>query len=276
MTTSGGYVSPVFIMNDDGLICLKGQFAFRLATTSYIVPETIVPNLRLLGPLFDEVELVLFDSAGAENLPSVEAITEMAAIGCDLGYTYNVHLPTDIFLGSADDRDRWHARETILQYYERTLPLNPTSYILHFEKNPETDGSVENLSAWRHFLRSSVAWLLDQGIPREMIAVENIDYPFSWVDLLVEEFDLKVCLDLGHLIVQKANIPAAYNRYGERITMMHLHGSSHRDHQSVSLIDHDQWQEIGQILRDFRGGLSIEVFSLENLRSSLQRMAELI
>ena len=31
---------------------------FRLGTTSYIIPDEIVPNVQFLGPLVDDVELV--------------------------------------------------------------------------------------------------------------------------------------------------------------------------------------------------------------------------
>lgn len=263
-------------MSNHTLINLKGRFPFRLATTSYILHEAIMPNLRLLGPLFDEIELVLFDSCGPDNLPAEADIVEMASLGNELRYSYNIHLPTDVLLGSADDRIRRHACETMLRYYKRTRTLKPTSYILHLERNPEDSRDIEDLVSWRQFLRFSLSWLLDRGMPRQMIAVENIDYPFSWVDILVEEFDLKVCLDLGHLILQGLNLPVAFNRYQERIIMMHLHGVGHRDHQGISLIPDPEWQEISQILRHFDGGLSLEVFSLDNLQTSLMRMEELL
>ena len=262
-------------MIDDALINLKDRFPFRLATTSYILPEAIMPNLRLLGPLFDEVELVLFDSRHPDDLPTTAAITEMAALARELRFTYNVHLPKDIHLGSLDDSERRQACETILRYYEHTRALDPTAYILHLERNPNDGDGPASMSTWRDLLRKSLAWLLDRGLPREITAIENIDYPFSWVDILVDEFKLKICLDLGHLIMQEAHLPLAFNRYQERASMMHLHGIGSRDHQAITLIPHDVWIDVSQILRHFHGGLSLEVFSLRDLRDSLTRMAEL-
>ena len=49
---------------------LKRGFPFRLATTSYIFPAEILPNIRCLGRYFDEVELVLFESGQEDNLPT--------------------------------------------------------------------------------------------------------------------------------------------------------------------------------------------------------------
>lgn len=251
---------------------LKGRFPFRLATTSYILPDAIIPNLRFLGPFFDEIELVLFDSRQGNNLPTKIKIGEMAALGRNLQFTYNVHLPTDLFLGSADRQERRDACETILRFYERTLPLDPTAYILHFEGQPGDNPKPEELADWRRLLRTSLEWLLDHGLNRNLLALENLSYPFSWVDILADEFSLNICLDLGHLLLQNVNLMTAFNRYQDKTTMMHLHGVGHRDHLALSLIPHDEWQTVIQILRHFRGGLALEVFSLEDLQASLVRM----
>lgn len=263
------------MMTDNALINLKGRFPFRLSTTSYILPDAIMPNIRFLGPFFDEIELLFFDSSHPGNLPSETDIDEMAVLGKAQGITYNVHLPTDIFLGSADTADRLDACKTIIRFYERTLALNPTAYILHFERPPGDGNDIAELADWRRYLRSSIAWLLDHGLERERVAVENIDYPFSWIDILADEFELKICLDLGHLIRQKANLSITFNRYQERVTMMHLHGINHKDHKALTFIPDEDWLAITQILRHFHGGLSLEVFSLEDLRDSLPRMAGL-
>jgi sugar phosphate isomerase/epimerase len=262
-------------MNNNALPNLKGRFPFRLSTTSYILPEAIMPNLRFLGPYLDEVELVLFDSRQGDNLPTEAEIGEMVSLGRDLQLTYNVHLPTDLFLGSADWRERQAACETILRFYERTLALDPTAYILHFEGPPGDHPKPEALADWRRLLRLSLEWFLNHGLRRDRVALENLSYPFSWIDILADEFGLPICLDLGHLLLRGENILKHFNQYQDRVTMMHLHGVNRRDHQRISLIPDDEWYDVAKILRTFRGGLSLEVFSLEDLRPSLLRMAEL-
>lgn len=255
---------------------LKGRFPFRLATTSYILPDAIMPNLRFLGPYVDEVELILFESRHESDLPSAAEIRQMADLGRDLNFSYNVHLPTDIFLGSASFQERRDACETLLRFYEGTRALDPTAYILHFEGEPaDIPLKPGDLADWRANLRASVEWLLDQGLDRKSIALENIGYPFGWIDILAEEFGLNICLDLGHLMLQKVNLMASFHRYEDRVTMMHLHGVGSRDHQALSLIPNDEWQAVSQILRHFRGGLSLEVFSLGALQASMVRMEEL-
>jgi len=41
---------------------LKGLFPFRPGTTSYIIPGEIEPNVRHLGGMVDDIEIVLFQS----------------------------------------------------------------------------------------------------------------------------------------------------------------------------------------------------------------------
>lgn len=235
-----------------------------------------MPNLRFLGPLLDEIELVLFDSQEGDNLPTEVEIADMASLSRDLQFTYNVHLPTDLFLGSADPVERRQACETLIRFYERTLALDPTAYILHFEGEPPgAPPKPEALAEWRRHLRASLEWFLDHGISRDRVALENLSYPFTWVDILADEFGLNFCLDLGHLLLQNENLLATFHRYQARTTMMHLHGVGHRDHQALSFIPDDDWQTVSQILRHFRGGLSLEIFSLEDLQVSLARMENL-
>jgi len=108
---------------------LKGRCPFRLGTTSYILPDAIVPNVRFTGPFVDEVELVLFESRFEDNLPTPKVIEELHGLAREYDLSYNVHLPTDVFLGHPDAGMRRQACDTILSFYGRTLPLRPTSYL---------------------------------------------------------------------------------------------------------------------------------------------------
>ncbi|MDP3028536.1 MAG: hypothetical protein Q8O04_03405, partial [Deltaproteobacteria bacterium] len=74
----------------------RGIFPFRLATTSFIYPDRILPNAMRLAPYLDEMELILFES---KNLPDREEISDLSALQDKQGLSYNVHLPLDIFLG---------------------------------------------------------------------------------------------------------------------------------------------------------------------------------
>ena len=124
------------------LPCLKGKFAFQLATTSYILPSALLPNIQFLGRYVDEVELVLFESGNQSNLPTPQEVREMARLAADFDLTYNVHLPGDLFFGDPDPTLRREFCATAVRFYERTLPLDPTSYILHLDSR-RADGTIE-------------------------------------------------------------------------------------------------------------------------------------
>ena len=52
------------------------KLPFRLGTTSYIIPDDILPNVRYLADKIDDIELVLFDVEDYCNLPSPALVAE--------------------------------------------------------------------------------------------------------------------------------------------------------------------------------------------------------
>lgn len=255
---------------------LKRNFAFRLATTSYIIPADIMPNLRFLGPHLDEVEIVLFESREESNLPTSEEIREMARIGCDLDLSFNIHLPADLFFGDPDPALRERFRDTALRFYERTRPLGPTLYVLHLDSRradgtPEKDGD-----AWLERVRESVEGLGRAGMDLRRVAVENLEYPLQRILPLVESLQMSFCLDLGHLLRYGYDLESTIARFLKKSSMVHLHGvNGGRDHCGIQWIPPSEWETIKRALKDYSGGVSLEVFSLEDLRPSLSRMQEM-
>ena len=69
---------------------------YRLGSTSYVWPADLVPNVRRLGPLVDDVELVLFDLEDRSNLPDKATVVELQALARAHDLTYTVHLPLDL------------------------------------------------------------------------------------------------------------------------------------------------------------------------------------
>ena len=254
---------------------LKGRFPFRLGTTSYIIPDAILPNVRFLAPWVDEIELVLFESGRDDNLPSGEDISALAALAGEHRLTYNVHLPTDVLLGHPDAGIRAAACATIMRFYERTRSLPPTAYCLHLEKDRRREMTPDTVGAWLTNLLYSLEHLFEAGLPPSLVAVENIDYTFRWIYPLIRDLDLPICLDLGHLLIQGEDVETYLDLYGDRTVMIHLHGvEAGRDHRSLAGIPDREWRIITAFLKDYQGGLSIEVFSREDLHRSLTRMEE--
>ena len=159
------------------LFFLKGAFPFRLSAPSFIIPADILPNVRFLGPHLDEIELLFFESASEyyDCLPGEGVIAELAALGRELDLRYNVHLPTDLYLGDPDDAFRNQDLKTMLRFYERTRPLCPTCYVLHLERC-RPGHTAESYAVWLDRCRESLLWLIARGVDPSRVAVENLEY----------------------------------------------------------------------------------------------------
>ena len=248
----------------------KGKFPFRLGTTSFIYPDDYVPNVRRLGPFLDEIELLLFDSAYPGALPSAKTVAELAELARDLDLTYNVHLPTDVFLGDESVSVRQRAVDTLLRVRDLTAPLDPTTLTLHLL--PSFHGhDARNLGLWQDCLRKGLDRLIAGGISPESISVETLDYPFEWVAGIVSDLNLSVCMDLGHLIVHGYPMKALFDGHGDRVTIIHLHGVDRRgrDHLALDCMGKKEMAAVLEILAAFSGIVSLEVFSLSDLTASL-------
>ncbi len=252
---------------------LKGRYPFRLGTTSYIVPAPILPNIRFLGPLVDEVEIVLFESGREHNLPGPAEVAEMGALGEDLELTYNIHLPTGLSLGSGSKAEKRRDCETILRFCDRTRPLRPAAWVLHLEEGGlDGPGSLEG---WRDRLRASLRDLQAGGLDGSRTGVENLGYPLEWIRPVVEESGLSWCLDVGHLLARGEDLGEALAVMGGGVNMIHLHGlMDGRDHRSAASVPDETWGTLRPFLAGYRGGLSLEVFSAEDLRTSLRALED--
>jgi adenosylcobalamin phosphodiesterase len=43
--------------------------------------------------------------------------------------------------------------------------------------------------------------LCTSGIKSRIISIETLNYPLKWVEDILIDFNLSVCMDLGHLIL---------------------------------------------------------------------------
>jgi hypothetical protein len=69
----------------------KGFYPFKLATTSFIYPDDYIPNVKMLGPFVDEIELLLFESNAIESFFSASIIDKLQRLATDLNLSYNSH-----------------------------------------------------------------------------------------------------------------------------------------------------------------------------------------
>ncbi len=253
----------------------KGRFPFRLGTTSYIYPDRIVPNVAKLAPFFDEIELVLFESKGENNLPEEWEIDLLREISLNQRIGFNVHLPIDIYLGDEEKEVRERACFVIKKVIQRTSSLHPSLYTLHLELRNNNGKDQVDLKSWKIRLLDSLKEILAVGVEPRRISIENLNYPLAWVEDVINRFGFLICLDIGHLLVHGYNLRHYFERYLPHTSIVHLHGYENGlDHLGIDRLPESTQRFICSYLKGFKGIVSIEVFSLGNLKSSLFHLEE--
>ncbi len=211
--------------------------ALIFGTTSYVLPDDYLPNLRLLAPLVDDVELMFFEGA---NLPSRKDFEKMAdlCVGNDFGVT--VHLPVDADLSHPRPGERRPAVEGCLRAIDLTRPLRPRAYVVHPASSSAEATLDRGFSGARlEALAESLGALAEVAEPSRL-AVENLRFPFEWVWPVVDELGLSTVMDVGHLELAGGRPEDHLERYAHRLAVVHLHGvSGGRDH-----LDPAVWGEL--------------------------------
>ena len=250
----------------------KGVFPFNIGTTSFIYPDDYVPNVKMLGPYLENVELLLFESNHTDALPSEKVIGELANLAKDFNLTYNVHLPTDVSISSRDPQQQSIAVETIIRVAERVAPLSPTTLTLHVPYN-ETSLDEDDVKSWQERVIKHLAKILANGTPSHLISIENLDYPFEILDPIISELDLTICLDCGHLMLHGDDILAFFNTYSAKTAIIHLYGvAKNHFHGALDQLSETKMAPIMRLLAKFNGIVSMEVFSYTHLDTSLKFM----
>lgn len=253
----------------------RGRYPFRIATTSFILPADYLPNVRMLAPHFDEIELLFFE-AGDPDFPSRSLIEALAAVGEATGVTYNVHLPVDLPICDAEAALRRRAVERLVGVIRRTQPLAATTHTLHWAYT-ETARDAGSRRRWHGRVAECAARLAGEALPGSRLSIETLDYPLEWVADLIEDHDLRVCLDVGHLTLCGIDLCEAFRRWERRCAIVHLHAAvDGRDHRPLDRLTPASAAAVASLLARFRGTVSLEVFSLEALQRSLDRLPALV
>lgn len=222
----------------------------------------------MLAPYLDEIELILFEST-PDSLPSNDGIKVLLSLANEYDLSYNVHLPLDISLGTPNLSIRRFAIETIKQVMDLTASLSPTTYTLHLPYE-EVEFEGERVKRWKERTYHSMEAFCTCGINSGIISIENLNYPLEWVEDILIDFNLSVCMDLGHLILYGFDMKDFFDRYHHIMSTIHLHGANDRqDHQALDFLSKSDLKTILEILKRFKGVVSIEVFSYDHLSVSL-------
>lgn len=251
---------------------LKGSFPFRLGTTSYIYPADLVLNAELLGDFFDEIQLLLFESAQASNIPDAHTIESLMRLAEEKNFRYSVHLPMDAYPGDENEEVRTGSMERIFKILRASEKLVPTCFVFHYENRTSTGSSFSDRQKWHEQLARSTSELIDAGMSAALLCIENLSYPYSWIADLIDRFGLSKCIDVGHLRVNRYPYRSHIRRHLARTEIIHVHGlKKGADHKGLS--EHDTRSLrflLNELIRTrYRGSLILEVFQLNHLLESL-------
>ena len=246
----------------------KNAYSFKIGTTSYIYPDHIIPNVKMLAPYLDEIELLLFES-DPDSLPTMQQINELALLAEQFDLTYNIHLPIDISLTDSDPLVRSRSVNIIKRIFDLTNVLTPSTYTLHLPCN-ETSFDGDELKIWQDFAADGIEKLIATGIQSQTISVETLAYPFEWIEEIIKAYKLSVCIDIGHLLANGFDVKKVFDKHSSNTSIIHLHGVENiKDHVSLNRLSLEQMDQIIGILKRYYGVVSLEVFSYENLTASL-------
>ena len=254
----------------------KGRYPFRLACPSFIYPADYLPNVRKLGAYLDEIELLFLEGRQRQHLPDAQLIRELKSLAGAMDVSYNVHLFTDISLCAHSEQERKQAVDHTACLLSLVEPLDPSACVLHLEWQGGSRKEFVSLG-----LRS-LQRLQEQGAVLKRLALENLEsYPAAWLEEILDRSGYRLCCDLGHLLMQGADLLEVYGRNRSRTGIMHLHGVCERDgapkgHVGLHRLPAGSLPQIKTILDDFQGVLCLEVFNFEDLRASLAVLEELL
>ena len=245
---------------------MKRRLPFRLGSTSYVYPDKILPNVRQLAPLVDDIELVLFEVDDQNNLPSSDVIAELRVLAAAHNLSYTVHLPLDLRLAAGDDAWRSPSMDKARRAIRAVRPLNPWAYVVHLDGTEIACGAgPSTLARWRDQATESLEMIgRETGDPR-LVAVQNLETyaPAAFLGLL-DRLQVGLCVDVGHVLKAEDDpIPVLLAHLG-RTRVIHLHGSRNgRDHRGLDLLPDGLLGDLLDLLlaAHYRGVLTLEVFT---------------
>lgn len=252
---------------------------FRLGTTSYILPDDLLPNARYLAGKVKDIELILFEvDDGPNNLPSTEVIDELSKIAQESDMTYTVHLPLDLKLG-ADGSEQDASLVKAKRVIDCTRGIDPWAYVMHLDgRSVRTSTDIDAITRWQDQSVRALEIVSNWAGGADKLAVENLEtYPLDFILPVLERIPVSRCVDTGHLWLD-GHDPIPYLQAAlPRTRVVHLHGIAERDHRSLAYMAHEKvqavWDEL--IHANYEGVLTLEIFSEEDFLSSMEVLRKL-
>ena len=244
----------------------------KIGTTSYIYPENIIPNAEKLCGIVEDVQLVLFEGKDYSNLPSANDIQVLSEITKKSGLSYTVHLPIDLDVCSSEDSFRKFSLKRTVEIMDLTAPLDPTGYVIHLPRK-----SVNSESEWQKYASESLSVIYDE-YTIDSLFVENLSYPISLLEPVINKFNSKLCLDISHAVRCEDDWENYFELYFDRIGVIHFYGPESDSEGHLGLQKADRTfvnSAVKKLVKaGFKGLLILEVFGKEDFFESMKILKE--
>ncbi|RMG60923.1 MAG: sugar phosphate isomerase/epimerase [Deltaproteobacteria bacterium] len=262
-------------------ISLKGvTSSFRFGTTSYIIPDDILPNLSFLSSLVDDVEIVLFESPEKSNLPGKSVVKEMKRVVEEERLSVTVHLPIDEKFPGEEGRMREKRVDALSRVIEIFEELGPRAYILHADFPDWREGLEEGeVRRWREGVLEALSLLRARGAPVERFCLENLDYPPSLLREVATPAGASLCGDIGHVLIHGFDVDRFIDEFLPLCRVVHLHGASGgRDHLSPRFLPDGVLSRVlaGAAVSGSTDVVTLEVFGLADFDSACEAVLEVL
>lgn len=251
----------------------------RIGTTSFIYPGSWLENVERLGPVFDDIEILFFESKGPGAFPTPDECRALAGQKREHALSYSLHTPLDASLASEDDERRRAGVASVLSAIDVARPLEPENLVVHVYHGDGEHAAVRppDLAAWRARAARSLEAIVASGVPAERLCVELLDYDYALIEPVVEALGLSIALDVGHLVRDGLDELSTLRRLLPRTRIVQWHGTdpTGRDHRSLEFYPSDRGLALLALLREQRyaGVLTLEVFRAADLESSRAKLA---
>jgi sugar phosphate isomerase/epimerase len=248
------------------------QLPFRIGTTSYIIPDEIIPNVRFLAGQVQDVELVLFEADGLNNLPDAATIHTLKELARQYRLSYTVHLPLDLRL-AADESQQHRSILLARKVIESTLDLDAWAYVVHLDGREIINSSnLADLAKWNDQAVEALEIVAELLPDARLLAVENLEkYPLSFWDEVLRSAPVSRCIDIGHLWYDGHDPLPYLEKNIERARVLHIHGIAERDHKSLKNVPVDELVRVIDFIHrsGFQGVMTMEVFGEDDFHSSM-------
>ncbi|WP_462137055.1 cobamide remodeling phosphodiesterase CbiR [Candidatus Mycalebacterium sp.] len=233
----------------------------KLGCTSYVYPADIVSNVEKLAGLVDDIELLIFEGACDDSLPSAGEIDRLGEISRSGGFSYTVHLPLDIDVCSKDRNFRSFSLRRAAQIADLTAPLSPYGYVLHLP------GGETAETGWTDAACAAASKIF--AACGGNLFVENLaSYPFNRLEPVFECSPARLCLDIAHAHKAGDDWKEIYLASGDKTGIVHfyMHDPDSGRHLGFQDAPPDFVSGVtGELLSSgYEGVLTIEMFGEED------------